>query len=565
MVLQSLRRGSWGQRKQTTPASACAPPAEPTPQHLQQQPQPADAETEVQRLREQLRLAEARLQGSGTNHTDLQNSTCKEGAPAENVTKQGRSMQENDLGANMEASCTLPRTNGRSMMHGPGCEQSPLATRQGAHANEPGLQRQLVEGQSVCHHRCDNAAMPTALRARPHSGAPPLQDVRAEPGEIVRVLHTQAEVSDGVPVMWVRVACETGEGWLKQMHLRESENSRMMHERGDNPLLPTALRERPTNTARPLDNVKAEAREQVVVHVRREVAEAGRQSTWAKVSCALGKGWIKVEHLRELAPTAKDEDRPSVSAVSTSNPESGPLPVQSTKSTPMQSQNSLSGKQTPRQHSATCSEYPASGIRIRLGTLEFAAGSVISNTSIFERVGIIALVQMGGSLADDGPPALWTDDAPVTELMPVKYGRVVSDDGRYATRMLCAFNSAAVDMPWPPNSRTPRSDEEVRQMERMKEPKKKTPLPDKVAVDIWLERTTVVDRFDRALGSLGFHHPAEYDRRWLGRAVAELPPEGVDDAPFAWSIERGPKDPDCPEPNTLQIGVEWLMEDRLEP
>lgn len=411
--------------------------------------------------------------------------------------------------------------------------------------------------------------MPTALRARPHGGAPPLQDVRAEPDEEVRVLHTQAEVCDGGPVMWVRVACETGEGWLKQMHLRESENSHMIHERGDNPLLPTALRERPTNTARPLDNVKAEAREQVVVHVRREVAEAGRRSTWAKVSCALGKGWIKMEHLRELASITKDDDRLSLTAVSTSHPESQVFatlpPEQSSKSTPMQSQNSLFGKPTPRQNSATCSEYPASGIRIRLGTLEFAEGTVISNTSIFERVGIIALVQMGGGLAEDGPPALWIDGAPMTELMPVKYGRIVSDDGRYATRMLCAFNSAAVDMPWPPGARTPRTDEEVRQMERMHAPKKLSELPDKVAVDIWLERTTVVDRFDRALGSLGFHHPAEYDRRWLGRAVAELPPEGVDDSPFAWSVERGPKDPDCPEPNTLQIGVEWLMEDRLDP
>lgn len=580
MVWQSLQRGSWGQRKQSKPSAACLPAGdatcglreESTAQHQEPEDETHASHAEVLRLREQLRLAEARLNGSGTNHADFQTivSIDSAGVAAE-IAQHGGSLPRDDL--SISAAVAVPRTHARSdgltssqynAMHASNTlhsvqeeftyagGQSPLTTRTGAQADEPKTQRQLTEGQRVYHHRCDNAAMPTALRARPNSGAPPLQDVRAEPGAELSVLHCQDEVSNGESVTWVRVACATGEGWLKQMHLRELDNlHRMMHQRGDNPLLPTALRERPTNTARPLDNVKAEAREHVRVHTRKEVMEGGRRTTWAQVSCALGQGWIKIEHLREIASAAKQEDVFSMTAASTSNPESGPLPLQSSRSTLMQSQNSVTGKQ-----SDACSEYPACGIRVRLGVLEFASGTVISNTSIFERVGIIALVQMGGGLTEGGPPAVWIDGAPMTELFPVKYGRVVSEDGRYATRMLCAFNSAVVEMPWPPQPST-----NLQQQELKREPKKLQQLPDKVAVDIWLERTTVVDRMDRALGSLGFHHPAELDRRWLGRAVAELPPEGVDDAPFAWSVDGGRKEADCPQPNTLQIGVEWLFED----
>lgn len=563
-------------KEEALAASAVAPATPVVHQQQEQHLHHIDAQTntqaEVLRLREQLRLAEARLHGGDAHHAELPKSMYLQGASPENVMHQRRLVPEEDFNIEVEGAIAAPRVNARrdglvssqnaatirGSMLGTVQEGSPhhvtttpIAARREVEVNESVLQRPFVEGQRLYHHRSDNGSMPTALRARPNSGAPPLQDARAEPGEEVLVLHTQMEADAGESVAWVRVRCGKGEGWLKQMHLREAGSSRMLHERGDNPLLPTALRERPTNTARPLDNVKAEAREPVVVHVEKEVLEAGRRTTWVKVSCGLGQGWIKREHLRELSTMTKDYERPCATDVSTANPESGPLPMPTSLSTPLQSERSF-GKQ-----SAT-SEYPAHGIRIRLGTLEFASGSVISNTSIFERVGIVAMVQMGDSLRMGGPPAVWIQDAPKTDLQAPKYGRVVSEDGRYATRMLCAFNSAALDMPWPPEPSAGGTDHNSQDFRR--EPKKLQQLPDKVAVDLWLERSTVVDRFDRALGTLGLHNPADFDRRWLGRAVAELPPEGVDDAPFAWCVETGPKVEDCPEPRTLQIGVEWLME-----
>merc|ERR1719235_874218 len=78
----------------------------------------------------------------------------------------------------------------------------------------------------------------------------------------------------------------------------------MIHVRTDNSSIPTALRERPTATAKPLPAIKAVAREEVLVHVQMEVNEGGHPTTWARVKCKLGEGWIKREHLREATTSA---------------------------------------------------------------------------------------------------------------------------------------------------------------------------------------------------------------------------------------------------------------------
>lgn len=445
---------------------------------------------------------------------------------------------------------------------------APEADSASSLSRRPSLEesQQLLRGGSmredesqwrVRHIRCDNVKMPTALRSQPSASAPPLQDVHAAPLEEVLLLQTQ---KDRAGEMWTKIACAQGEGWIKRQHLKEG-GWRMRHHRGDNAKIPTALREKPTATSKPLQAVKAEADEDVLVHCLMEVQEGGRWTTWARIACGLGEGWVKREHLREVqsaaakaAPSSQpaevDETQSAAASLSPRSVDGShtpPVPNVSNMITAASSMQSK-GSRVPRQGaspmqskmasvmcSVTGSDYPASGVRIRLGTLEFLSSSV-GSIGMFDTVGFRASIQLGGSIADDGPPARWFDGGPHTEARTLKYSRSVSDEGRYSAKCCCPFDEA-LDLPWPPPA----------------------PLPEKIAVDIWLERTSVVDRFDRVLGGLGLHNPAGLDRRWLGRVVADLPPEGVDDTPYAWSVE-GSGAADCPIPVTMSVGVEWVFQ-----
>jgi len=181
------------------------------------------------------------------------------------------------------------------------------------------------------------------------------------------------------------------------------------------------------------------------------------------------------------------------------------------------------------------SEYPASSVRIRLGILEFVSTSV-GTSGMFDSVSFLATIQLGSE--QSAPPARWLDNGPHTEKRVLKYGRSIDEKGRYEAKIGCHFEEA-LDLPWPPPA----------------------PVPDKIFVDIYIETTTVADHFDRVLGNLGLHTPAGIDRRWIGRAVADLPPEGVDDMPFAWAFEQlNLAAVKCPVPQTMSIGVEWVYE-----
>jgi hypothetical protein len=401
----------------------------------------------------------------------------------------------------------------------------------------------------VRHVRCDNAKMPTALRARPSGKEPPLKEEIVEPQEEVVVLDSCSDPKNPNDI-WTRVSCAKGEGWMKRIHLKEG-GWRMRHVRVDNANIPTALRERPTATAKPLQAVKAEAHEEVVLHVQQEVQEGGRSTTWARIACQAGEGWLKREHLKEvLPPGPKIEELPD-EATSPSSPHSpmastlpgGSLansqivPLRSavmshisptsptSRSSPMQSKMS-----TVSDGADATSEYPASSIRIRLGMLEFVSDSV-GAIGMFDQVTFRVAVQLGSSAAKR-----WLDNGPHTETRTMKYGRSISNEGRYEAKFCCSFDEA-LDLSWPPPD----------------------PLVDKIAVDIYIERVTVADHLDRVLGNLGLHRPADTDRRWLGRALADLPPEGVDDLPFAWPVEACRLE-NAPVPQTMSVGVEWVYD-----
>lgn len=509
----------------------------------------------------------------------------------------------------------------------------------------------------VRHERSDNADLPTALRPRPTTHAPPFQDVIVEPREEVLVLLCSAlgELPGAATTTagggeWVRVECANGEGWLKRCHLREGGWT-MVHMRDDHDSVSTALRERPSSKARPLEGVKAEPYEEVLVHIQQDVSEPGGRPpcTWARVACALGEGWLKRLHLKEaprratqpprwepppadrLRPTACGEsplplgpargeeastppERPPPPTMSSESPSPAPRmriewglalpervppptlrsdsppppsPLPPTRGGPLPgSQPAPAGGDSPppERHSSpdsppspelARSDSEAKGaassthslgsdikpcfVRIHLGKLEFDSNSM-GSLGFFETVAFRVHVQLGEVLPEDSPlyrpPPSWTEQMPVTPPQPPKYCRSVSENGRYSARVLCDFDEA-LDLPWPPPA--PPSEAPVASDDRCQPPPEK--LPEKLTADVWLERVTVADRFDRVLGSLGLGSSSGVDRKWLGRALADLPPENVDEVSYPWPILdacRGTTDSYLPK--TLSIGVEWVTE-----
>jgi len=377
----------------------------------------------------------------------------------------------------------------------------------------------------------------------------------------------------------------------------------MQHQRSDLALIPTALREQPTAKAKPLEVVKAEPEEEVLVHVQAEVLEGGKRTTWARISCKSGEGWLKREHLREVltdTPSAEEimEDGASAAPGSprcdadeggwgnaitepgvepnavvdidtgTFQPEDAPhfgpkacihtvqaptggslepvLPPTEPVLLPTASEASLVQRWCSMVDAEKCEEDSKAtpcGVRARLGTLELVASSV-SSLGVFDQVGFRLSTQLGGFPHEGGPPTRWVDDGPATDLQSLRYRRAVSDDGRYEAKVVCDFDEA-FDLPVPAGF----------------------PLPEKICVDVWLERTTVVDRFDQVLGTLGLHSPAGIDRQWLGRAVLDLPKDGVEDITSPCVVvgrqsfsEQGGSSDKGPVAKIVAVGVEWVTQ-----
>lgn len=189
--------------------------------------------------------------------------------------------------------------------------------------------------------------------------------------------------------------------------------------------------------------------------------------------------------------------------------------------------------------SDTESAVAVSCMRVRLGTLEFCSG-LRGFGGLFDKVHFRILVHVGKAKPQ------WRDGGPMSQPLIARYGRAVSSDGQYSTRVTCDFDDV-LHFPWPPD-------------------------PDNKAVgtisaDVWLERKGVIDRLDSLFDQFGLGgSSAAPDRVWLGRAAADLPPEGVDDAMFAWPVEVPGESisSDNPVPKTLAIAVEWVMEGNEE-
>lgn len=182
-------------------------------------------------------------------------------------------------------------------------------------------------------------------------------------------------------------------------------------------------------------------------------------------------------------------------------------------------------------------------LRVRLGTLVFAGGG-LGFLGIFDTVSFRVLVQYGE------PPALWNESASAvaTPPQPLQYERVITDDGTYLAQIRSEFG-CDVNLPWPP----PECSQE------------EGPRPrDRFTADLYVERVTLLERFDKMFSIVGFNRmTAGCDRVWIGRIVASLPPEGADDLPYPWPVEAAPGIQDCPVPKTLSIASEWVVTPRL--
>jgi len=185
------------------------------------------------------------------------------------------------------------------------------------------------------HRRANRQNMSTALREHPNASANVVQTpapggkkiLKVATKEKVSVLQVRSEIENGELCSWVKVACVSGEGWLKREHLtsvegfaplpvgasfsKDLENLSMevgqdvRHERHDKPDFLSALRETPGARGKQVQGARAEPREHVTILGFETLAEGGESTAWVKVGTASGAGWLKREHLRHDPPAKR--------------------------------------------------------------------------------------------------------------------------------------------------------------------------------------------------------------------------------------------------------------------
>lgn len=176
-------------------------------------------------------------------------------------------------------------------------------------------------------------------------------------------------------------------------------------------------------------------------------------------------------------------------------------------------------------------------VRVRLGSLDFEpASGGFSAPAFLETSGLRVLLQTGQEV-----PVKWEDAAPVTQnRRAMRFGRAVSEDGRYSVRVNCDFDEE-VDVPFPSGL-----------------------TPTHIAIDVWLERRTVAERLDGALMYVGMGTGLpEYDRTWLGRVVKVLPQKG-NDTRLEVSPVIANQNFEGHVPKVFAVGIEWIAEELEE-
>jgi len=186
-------------------------------------------------------------------------------------------------------------------------------------------------------------------------------------------------------------------------------------------------------------------------------------------------------------------------------------------------------------------------VRVHVGVLEFN-GRGASDMGLFDTVQFRICLHFNGgrsaTWAAVGGESMvrkmaprWNEALPKTEAQTVKYSRLVTDDGRYMSRISCDFDDH-LDLPWSPSPGQPQ--------------------PTHIAADVWLEKRSVLDQLDGVLTMIGMGAGLpEYDHFWLGRAVVNLPPVGVDCTSYPWPVEVDGAAREGPVPKLMSIGVEW--------
>lgn len=209
-------------------------------------------------------------------------------------------------------------------------------------------------------------------------------------------------------------------------------------------------------------------------------------------------------------------------------------------------------------HDISAAHVATSGVRVHLGILEFKNGGD-SYGGLFDTTAFRILLQFGGdqpaaaaaahhgvaahpvhrTCSQERPVQLASkfDDWPASQPKELRFGRVVSADGRYASQFTCDFDEA-IDMACP---RSPG-------------------LPSHLSADVWQEQRTAIGKFDRVLSHIGLgSNVPEHDRLWLGRCVINLPAPGEDRLRYPWPVEAdGALRDGAPVPKCLSVGIEWL-------
>lgn len=165
-------------------------------------------------------------------------------------------------------------------------------------------------------------------------------------------------------------------------------------------------------------------------------------------------------------------------------------------------------------------------LRVTMGQLVFGGGG-LGLSGVFDTVAFRVMVHLGE------PPALWDESASVTSPVPLKYERVIMENGNYVAQITCDVD-CVLDVPFKPGH-------------------------DRFTADIFLERVTLIERFDNILSLVGMgRSTCGFDRLWIGRVVASLPPEDANDLPYPWPIEVPSVIEDCPVPKSLSLAAGWI-------
>lgn len=161
-------------------------------------------------------------------------------------------------------------------------------------------------------------------------------------------------------------------------------------------------------------------------------------------------------------------------------------------------------------------------IQVHLRCVEFESFGY--TPGLFETSGFRVMLHAGRA------PIRWIEGQPASMRREMKYSRAVASDGRYSARLSCDFDED-LEVLVPQGHET-------------------------LSVDLWLETRSFVEQLDSFLDMVGLgNNLPEFSHLFLGRVVANLPPEDVEAVVQSYPVKVDHCD--GPRPKAMSLGMRW--------